>query len=304
MVATTAPKRRVVVDSKREPSQGALVHRSLERLRTARDTGCTIRTVPTMASPRQWMTARSVWPAVDPPLWARHVRYARRRDEEALGKLVEHYKPHTEALARSHYRHGEPLEDLTQIAFEGLLVALQRFDPERRRPFLAFARPTITGMIRRHFRDAGWSIRIPRRVHDLSGPIRESRELLAQDLGREPSNGEIADFVGVPETEIRDVLSAEEVRRTDSLDVIDPVTKLPTEQVIGEPDARLSGVENRTALHQALELLSTEDRELLRQYFIDECTQTEIAAKLNCSQMQVSRLLASAIRRLRRRIVG
>lgn len=303
-MVVTAPRHRDAASSKGKSSQEALVYRSLERLRAARDVGCTIRTVPTTASTRQWMAAHSVWPAVDPPLWARHVRYARRRDEEALGTLVEHYRPHTEALARSHYRHGEPLEDLTQIAFEGLLVALQRFDPERRRPFLAFARPTITGMIRRHFRDAGWSIRIPRRVHDLAGPIRECRELLTQDLGREPSNGEIADFVGVPEAEIRDVLSAEEVRRTDSLDVVDPVTRLQTEQVIGEPDARLSWVENLTALNQALELLSTEDRELLRQYFIEERTQTEIAEELNCSQMQVSRLLASAIRRLRRRIVG
>jgi RNA polymerase sigma-B factor len=290
--------------SPREKRRVAKVERSLERLRAARDDGCTAITVPTAAPERQWLTTCSVWPAVDPPLWTRHVRYARRRDQEALNSLVEHYRPHTEALARSHYRHGEPLEDLTQIAFEGLMVALQRFDPERRRPFLAFARPTITGMIRRHFRDAGWSIKIPRRVHDLSGPIRESREMLTQDLGREPSNAEIADLVGVSENEIRDVLSAEDVRRTDSLDIVDPVTKLQAEQVIGQADTGLAWIENRTALNQALELLSADDRELLYQYFIKERTQTEIAKDLGCSQMQVSRLLASALRRLRRRIVG
>lgn len=232
------------------------------------------------------------------------MRYARHRDEAALGELVEHYRPHTEALARSYYRHGESVQDLTQIAYEALLLALQRFDPERQRPFLAYAKPTITGVIQRYFRDLGWSIRIPRRVHELAGPIREVRDILTQDFGREPTNAEIADFIGVRESELRKVLSAEEARQPGSIDVVDPVTKLQMEQVIGSPDPGFAWAENRTALYQAMDLLPDQDRVLLQKYFIEECTQAEIADELNCSQMQVSRLLSSAIRRLRRRVIG
>jgi RNA polymerase sigma-B factor len=159
-------------------------------------------------------------------------------------------------------------------------------------------------MIRRHFRDAGWSIRVPRRVHELATPVRDARELLTQDLGRDASDQEVADFVGVTEADVRDVRSAEEARLPSSLDAVDPVSKLQTEQVVGRPDAGFAWIENRTALRQSLVLLSEDDRELLRLYFLDERTQTEIAAHLGCSQMQVSRLLAQAIRRLRKHIVG
>jgi RNA polymerase sigma-B factor len=277
---------------------------SLDRLATARDAALATATVPTATGSYRWLAASRVRPAVDADLWLRHVRYSRRRDPEALEELVDFYRPHAQAQARRHYRHGEPIEDLTQVAMEALLLALQRFDPDRRRPFLAFAKPTIAGMIRRHFRDTGWSIRVPRRVHELAGPVREARELLTQDFGRDPSSAEVADFIGIEESEVLDVLSAEEVRMPNSLDVVDPAAKLQTEQVIGSPDAGFATIENRTALRQSLELLPEEDRDLLRRYFLDECTQTEIAEQLGCSQMQVSRLLARAIRRLRRHIVG
>lgn len=282
----------------------ARYQQSLDRLQVAADGAVAAMTVPTVTSSYRWLTPSGVRPAVDPDLWLRHVRYARRRDPEALGQLVEYYQPHAQAQARQHYRHGEPIEDLTQVALEALLLALQRFDPARRRPFLAFAKPTIAGMIRRHFRDTGWSIRVPRRVHELAGPVREARELLTHDFGRDPSSAEIADFIGIDEGEVLDVLSAEEIRLPNSLDVVDPASKLQTEQVVGGPDAGFASIENRTALRQSLELLSADDRDLLRRYFLEEHTQTEIADQLGCSQMQVSRLLARAIRRLRRHIVG
>jgi RNA polymerase sigma-B factor len=245
-----------------------------------------------------------IHPAVDTAVWTEHVRCSRRDDPEALAGLVDHYRAHAEAQARRHYRRGEPLEDLTQIALEALLLALKRFDPARRRPFLAFAKPTVTGMIRRHFRDAGWSIRVPRRVHEMATPVREARELLTHDFGREPSHAEVADFIGVEEDEVLDVLSAEDARSPTSLDAVDPVSKLQTEQVVGKPDAGFSWIENRTALQQSLTLLSADDRDLLRLYFLEEHTQTEIGDIIGCSQMQVSRLLARAIRRLRKQIVG
>src|SRR5215510_16381158 len=92
---------------------------------------------------RRWLAGEAVRPAVDSELWRLHVRYARDRDEQTLVTLVERYRPHAEAQARRHYRRGEPIDDLTQVAYEALLLALGRFDPERRTPFLAFAKPTI-----------------------------------------------------------------------------------------------------------------------------------------------------------------
>lgn len=278
--------------------------RSVERLREARDRAHAVLTVPGRSSPDCRIASGATQPAVDLNLWIQHVRYARRRDPAARNELVERYRPHAEALARRFYRHGEMLDDLTQVALEGLLMALQRFDPERCRPFLAYAKPTITGVIQRYFRDLGWSVRIPRWVHELSGPIRDARDMLAQDFGREPTNAEIADFIGITEQNLLQVMAAGEARQPSSLDVVHPVAKLQTEQVIGRADPGLSQVENRTALHQAMELLPDEDRELLHRYFVEEQTQAELAEHMGCSQMQISRLLGSAIRRLRRRVVG
>ncbi|HEY6415798.1 MAG TPA: sigma-70 family RNA polymerase sigma factor, partial [Acidimicrobiales bacterium] len=190
------------------------------------------------------------------------------------------------------------------VAYEALLLALKRFDPDRRTPFLAFAKPTIVGSLRRHFRDAGWAIRVPRRVHELSTPVRDAQELLTHDLGRPPSPGEIADFIGVDEHEVLEAFTAEDARITTSLDASDPASGLPAEQVIGQPDRGFLGIENRTALRQSLELMSEADRHLLRQYFLEERTQSQIAESLQCSQMQVSRLLRKAIHRLRRHMLG
>lgn len=278
--------------------------RALSLAGDAGDRARTVLTAPTDVVDRRWMAGQAQRPAVDLDLWATHVRYARRQDAEALTVLVDRYRAHAEAQARRHYRRGEPIDDLTQVALEALLLALQRFDPERRKPFLAFAKPTIVGSLRRHFRDAGWAIRVPRRVHELATPVRDAQELLTHDLGRQPSPGEVADFIGVDEQEVLDALTAEDARMTSSLDATDPVTGMQAEQLIGRPDRGFSGIENRTALQQSIALLSSDDRELLELYFVEERTQSEIAEVLGCSQMQVSRLLRKAVRRLRRHMVG
>lgn len=280
------------------------LRRSLERLQQASDDAVAVLTVPTTLDAKSHLTRGAAEPAVDLALWTAHVRYARHRDPEALETLVDHYRPHTEALARSLYRHGESLQDLTQTAFEALVVALQRFEPGRGRPFLAYARPTITGAIRRHYRDLGWAMRIPRRVHELAGPVRDAREMLVQDLGRQPLDVEVADFLGVSESDLREVMAAQEARQPGSLDAVDPVTKQSSQQHVGEPDPGFASAENHTALVQAMELLTEEDRRLLQQYFYDGRTQADIARDCHCSQMQISRLLDSAVRRLRQRIVG
>jgi RNA polymerase sigma-B factor len=278
--------------------------RSLDRLSDATDSARTALTIPADHVERTWVAPLAHRPAVDPELWALHVRYARHGDQESMQALVERYRGHAEAQARRHYRRGEPVDDLTQVALEALLLALRRFDPERRKPFLAFAKPTIVGSLRRHFRDAGWAIRVPRRVHELASPVRDATELLTHDLGRPPSPSEVADFIGVPEREVLEAMTAEEARITSSIDATDPVTGIQADQLIGNVDRGFVGIENRTALQQSIEMLSDEDRNLLQLYFVEERTQSDIAEVLGCSQMQVSRLLRKAVRRLRRHMLG
>jgi RNA polymerase sigma-B factor len=277
---------------------------AIDDLSRASDRAHASLTIPSDAVDRRWLESRAHRPAVERELWALHVRYARRHDAEALQALVEQYRGHAEAQARRLYRRGEPVDDLTQVAYEALLLALRRFDPDRSTPFLAFAKPTIVGSLRRHFRDAGWGIRVPRRVHELSTPVRDAQELLTHDLGRPPSPGEIADFIGVDEQEVLEAFTAEDARITTSLDAPDPASGLQAEQVIGQPDRGFLGIENRTALRQSLQLMSEQDRDLLRRYFLEELTQSQIAEVLQCSQMQVSRLLRKAIHRLRRHMLG
>jgi RNA polymerase sigma-B factor len=232
-------------------------------------------------------------------LLALHVRYARDRDRDVLDELVEHYRPYAEAYARRHYRNVEPLDDLTQVANEALIHALHRFEPDRGTPFLGFAQPTIVGSLRRHVRDAGWAIRVPRWVHELARPTRDAVELLTHDLGRAPTPAEVADLLGVDEQEVLDASAAEAARATRSLDTRDTASGLQTEEIVGRIDPGLTGIENRTALAQSLKELSEDDRELVRMYFIDGMSQVQIAEVLGCSQMQVSRLLRTVVRRLR-----
>jgi RNA polymerase sigma-B factor len=276
---------------------------TLAAARGAGDRARAVLTVPVDRVERRWLAGATVRPAVDVALWTEHVRYARDRDEETLARLVERYRPHAESQARRHYRRGEPVDDLTQVAYEALMLALRRFDPERSKPFLGFAKPTIVGSLRRHFRDAGWAIRVPRRVHELASPVRDAQELLTHDLGRPPSAGEVADFIGVDEDAVLEAMTAEDARVTTSLDAPDPASGLQAEQVIGRLDRGFVGIENRTALLQSVERMSAEDRRLLQMYFFEEHTQTEIAELLGVSQMQVSRLLARAVRQLRRHML-
>ena len=119
--------------------------RALGALDAASDRAVTLLTIPVDPVERRWLVGSCARPAVEPELWSLHVRYARDRDPDALERLVDRYRPHAEAHARRHFRHGEPIDDLTQVAYEALVQALSRFDPGRRIPFLAFAKPTIIG---------------------------------------------------------------------------------------------------------------------------------------------------------------
>jgi RNA polymerase sigma-B factor len=236
---------------------------------------------------------------MEPSTWLLHVRIAN-GDACARADLVARYESHARALARRFYRHREPLEDLVQVALEALLLALDRFDPGRRMPFLGFANPTIVGSLKRYYRDAGWSVRVPRRVHELTRPVREAADALHQDLGRPARPVEIAELVGVPEERVIEALDATSARSLASLDA--PPTAEASSAVqrgLATNDPLLRSVENRTALLQVIDLLEEDDRVLLDRYFGQNLSQQQIAELMGVSQMQVSRSLARVLRRLR-----
>lgn len=276
------------------------VRRAVELARRERDRARAARTMPVRTRPLRWSAASpALLPAMDPAIWYLHVRVVG-GDDDAREELVTRYEGHARALARRFYRHREPLEDLVQVALEALLLALDRFEPDRRMPFLGFANPTIVGSLKRYYRDAGWAMRVPRRVHELTRPVRDAADLLHQDLGRAPTTAEIADMLGVSEERVIEALDATSARSLASLDA--PASAEASSAVqrgLASSDPMLRSVENRTALLQLVQLLEDEERTLLDRYFGQGMSQQQIADLLGVSQMQVSRSLAKVLRRLR-----
>ena len=236
--------------------------------------------------------------AVDRRVWALHVRYARRRDSATLVLLSEEYDRYALSIAHRLHRHGEPLEDLEQIAREALVLSLQRFDPSRGIPFPGFATPTIMGAIRRHYRDHGWSVRVPRWVHDTTVAVRRAVDQLTNSLGRSPTVDEVSECLGISVERILQAEEAAEARNPGSLDVDSPEGE-SSHEVVGRTDSQLVEAENHVALRQAMAHLGPRERELIGLYYFEEQSQTQIAARFGVSQMQVSRWLTSAVGRIR-----
>jgi RNA polymerase sigma-B factor len=244
-------------------------------------------------------------PSVDFDTWRLHVSYHRRRRGDDRGKLVERYHATASRLSRRYLRQGEPKDDLEQVALEALLLAIGRFDPSRSLPFLGYANPTIVGALKRYYRDAGWALRVPRWAHELSSAIRDAAELLTHDLGRAPTEGEIADLLGV---EVADVIATQAAQRgrsatslsappagTDGAD--DGATSL--EGTIASDARDIEQAEERVTIEAVVRLLDPQARELLGLYFQDGLTQAQIAERLGVSQMQISRRLAQVLEQVR-----
>lgn len=231
-----------------------------------------------------------------PPRLARLHELAAEGDATARAALVEEYAPLARSLARRYHRGHEPVEDLTQVAMEALLLAIDRFDPARGLPFVAYAIPTMSGTIKRYYRDHGWSLRVPRSVHDLTTSIRHAVGLLEQDLGREPTAAEVADLLSVPAEQVARVLHAAASRTVRSLDEPD------VQASVGGPCRELARAEDHAALGRALGTLDGEERRAIVRYYEDGWTQARIAEELGRSQIHVSRVLARALAHLRDRL--
>jgi RNA polymerase sigma-B factor len=230
------------------------------------------------------------------------------RAAEAQGaerdRLVDRATVSQLGLARSmalRYRdRGEPLEDLVQVANLALVMAVRRYRPEQGVPFAAFAVPTITGELRRHFRDRGWNVRPPRRLQELRARVQDTSHDLVQELGRAPTSEQLADRLGVDVGEVREAATAAEGYHSLSLDA--PTSTGDSPQLVdwlGEDDEQYEHTVEALAVRPLLAGLDERTRHILALRYYRGCTQQQIADEIGVTQMQVSRLIAQALTRLR-----
>jgi RNA polymerase sigma-B factor len=221
-------------------------------------------------------------------------------------QLINGYLPVAEHIARRFAGRGEPLDDLMQVATVGLINAVDRFEPDRGSDFFSFAVPTITGEVRRYFRDHGWSTRVPRRLKDLHIAIRSALAELSQQLGRAPRPSEIADRLGLPVAEVIEGLQAGEAYRSSSLDEMlgSGEGKATLGEFIGGLDTELALIDDREALRPLLAQLPPRERTIITLRFFRQLTQTQIADQVGISQMHVSRVLRQTLAYLHEQMAG
>ena len=223
---------------------------------------------------------------------------------ELRNRLVRMHLPLVEHLARRFRNRGEPLDDLTQVATIGLIKSVDRFDPERGVEFSTYATPTVVGEIKRHFRDKGWAVRVPRRLQELRLSLTTATAELSQQHGRSPTVHELAERLGISEEEVLEGLESANAYSTLSLDVPDTDDESPAvADTLGAEDEALEGVEYRESLKPLLEDLPPREKRILLLRFFGNMTQSQIAQEVGISQMHVSRLLARTLASLREKLL-
>ena len=217
------------------------------------------------------------------------------------GELVELHLPLVEYLARRFRNRGEWLDDLTQVATIGLIKSIDRFDLSRGVEFSTYATPTIVGEIKRHFRDKGWAVRVPRRLQELKLALTKAIGDLAQREGRAPTVAELAAHLQMSDEDVLEGLESANAYSTVSLDAPDSGDDdaPAVAESLGMLDDALEGVEYRESLKPLLERLPPREKRILLLRFFGNMTQSQIAAELGISQMHVSRLLARTLAQLR-----
>jgi RNA polymerase sigma-B factor len=231
-------------------------------------------------------------------------KYQESRDPAIRDRLVELNGDLVHFIARRFANRGEPLEDIEQVGFLGLINAIERFDPSLENEFSTFATPTIAGEIRRYFRDKSWAVRVPRRLQENHQKVTAAQQQLSGSLGRQPSIAEIAEHL---ELDVDDVLEALEVapaRHSVSFDT--PAggdnENASLGELLGSDDEDLQRVEMRQLVEQAMQHLTPRERQIMALRFIEELPQTEVAERLGISQMHVSRLQRAAMEQMRREL--
>ena len=230
------------------------------------------------------------------------VRYHRDGDPAAREQLVERFLPLARQLARRYQRGGEQLDDLIQVASLGLLKAIDRFDPARETAFSSFAVPTILGELKRHFRDKGWSVRVPRDLQEMAVRVDRIADEMSRELGRAPTTAEIAERTGSTLEQVLEAREASAAYRAVSLDrprSEDDEDGDSYADAFGIEDPGYGRAEDAATVDRLMRVLSEREREVLRLRFAEDLTQSEIGQRVGVSQMHVSRLIRQSISRLR-----
>ena len=232
-------------------------------------------------------------------------RYKEKGDMDAREKLVMSHMNLVRFLANKFKNRGEPLDDLVQVGYLGLLKAIDRFDPSRGLEFTTYATPTILGEIKRHFRDKGWSVRVPRRLQELSAKVNQATDFLTAELQRSPKVDEIADYLGASVEEVLEAMESSSAYSSVPLegstnpeadDAPSIIDRYATE------DSALSFTDDRLVIEDVLKNFSPREREVIELRFLQGMTQIEIAERLGISQVQVSRLLRRTLKKIQDKI--
>jgi RNA polymerase sigma-B factor len=236
-----------------------------------------------------------------PEVTERFLEYRRSGDRTLRNALVADHLSIAEAIARRFANRGEPLDDLEQVAMLGLVKAVERFDPHHGVPFAGYAVPTITGELRRHFRDATWAVKVSRRAKDLHVRIPGAIERLGVELGRAPTPDELAEHLGATTDDVLDALDAGAAYRTASTDTAEGAAAAGHSIQRRSPNGTGVAPEERVLLQELLESLPERERTIVYLRFFEDLSQSEIAAQVGMSQVHVSRLLRRALRDLQDR---
>jgi RNA polymerase sigma-B factor len=233
---------------------------------------------------------------------ARLRRYGAEHAPEDREWLIERYLPLARHVAARYRGGSEPIEDLEQVASLALVKAIDRFDASRGTSFSSYAVPTISGELRRHFRDYTWALRVPRDLQELAVKVGKAEGRLQLELGRAPTAGELADHLDVTVEELLEARDAAGANHMSSLDA--PVSSDEDDgaslaDMLGSDDEGLEHVERTLTVGSALESLDERGREILRLRFQEELTQAAIGERVGLSQMHVSRLIRQALEQLR-----
>jgi RNA polymerase sigma-B factor len=225
--------------------------------------------------------------------------YTETKDPLVREDVVQRFLPLARSLALRYRGSTEQLDDLFQVANLALVKALDRFDPARGKSFVAFAAPTILGELRRHFRDRVWELRLPRDLQERTMEIQKAVRKLSDELGRSPAISQIAQHLELSQEEVAEALQADEARRTLSLDV--PTSRQdaespPMSETLGHAEPGYEAVETQLAANDAE--LSERESQVLELRFEEDLTQYEIGDRIGVSQMQVSRIMRGALRKL------
>jgi RNA polymerase sigma-B factor len=230
-------------------------------------------------------------------------RYAEDPSPVVQEELVDRFMPLARRLASRYSGGAEPFDDLIQVASVGLVKAIDRFEPDRGTAFSTFAVPTILGELKRHFRDRGWSIHVPREVQERILKVERALADLPARLGRAPTIDDIAEKLDVTTEDVLEAMHASQGHHAVSLDASPPTgdgeEPAPLRERIGSKDIGFETVEYGAAIEPALAEISERDREILHLRFVEDLTQSEIADRVGVSQMHVSRILRSTLERLR-----